>query len=190
MLDAAFSETVSETPRVANGGTRTFKFGRPVTSTEDLLDRSSSTNERDIRKSIQFDPEGSPPKTSSQHFSFSPEEYFKPIKNWEGVVAAVNDSHFSAVMRDLGDATDKGEEEFEIDIEDVDVGDRDLVVPGGIFYFTVGYRIRRGGTRIKGTQIVFRRLPAWSKKDIRRAEARANKLSKIMNLDGRVDRTS
>jgi hypothetical protein len=114
-----------------------------------------------------------PRSTSTLTGSLTVGEYFKAIKNWEGVVEEVGDKTFFATVRDASNPVDNGNEQLEIEIEDVDEPDRELIVEGGIFYLTIGYNVRRGGQRIKGIQIVFRRMPMWSARDIERAQKQA-----------------
>jgi len=104
------------------------------------------------------------------------EDYFKAIRNWEGVVESVDGTTFTATMRDMADSEDRGEEIFDFELEDVDLGDRDLLAPGAIFYFTLGYKIDSHQTRYKGTRMMFRRLPQWSNRDIERIDARTEHL--------------
>lgn len=118
--------------------------------------------------------------TSPLTGSLTVNEYFKAIKNWEGVVEAVGDKTFYATVRDASNPSDQGNEQFEIALEDVDEPDRELIVVGGIFYLTVGYTIRRGGTRTKGIQIVFRRMPMWSARDIERAKEQVARYQDIL----------
>ncbi len=187
MASAAVGNTLTTVSDGLTDSAVTYSFGRPLSATT-AEERPASTQENEVRKTIQFDSEQDAPRTTT--LPLTVEEYFKPIKNWEGVVESVLAKSFIATMRDTDNPADRGEEQFEIDLEDVDPGDRDLALPGGIFYFTVGYRIRRGGTRIKGTQIVFRRMPLWSKNDIQRANVRARKFLEIMIGENGLERSA
>ena len=65
----------------------------------------------------------------------------------------------------------EGDENFplksaEIDLEELAVEDRELVEPGALFIWTIGYRVRNGGTRLRFSEIYFRRLPRWTKEEI------------------------
>lgn len=167
-----------------NDGVRRFGLGTQAHSTRADFVTASSTEDQEFFKSVQVDPPSTVrfPQTTTRHFAFVPDEYWKPVKNWEGIVESVGEKRFTAIMRDLDTARDRGDSRFDIDIEDVDAGDRDLLVPGGIFYLTVGYRMRRG-TRIKGMQIVFRRLPAWTGKAVQRTQSRAQELFEILQTN-------
>ena len=185
-MSSAGVSTLTSDFEKSRDGVRTFNFGRPLSSTVANDASPFTTEDSDTRKSVQVGSVEAGPKSTT--LSKQVGEYFRPIKNWEGVVESVAENTFVASMREVDNADDRGDEQFEIDHDDVDPGDRELVVPGGIFYFTVGYTIQRGGTRIKGTQIVFRRMPRWSKRDIQRANARADRLLEILTKDGPLER--
>ena len=99
---------------------------------------------------------------------------FDALQKWEGRVLQVGDSTFTAVVVD---AVEAGvEEEAEFDLEEVSPGDLDLVEPGAIFYWSIGYRTEPSGERSRSSVLVFRRLPAWSAKDLSRAASRADEI--------------
>src|SRR4051794_23558883 len=64
---------------------------------------------------------------------------FRVLKNWEGVVTSVDGPTFTAEMKDT-DAPrgSRATDSFEIDLENVAEGDRDLVAEGSVFYLTLG----------------------------------------------------
>ena len=103
-------------------------------------------------------------------------EPFCALKNWEGVVTAVENSVFFASMRLTSSDSKVADAEFEIDMDNVPEGDRDLVRDGAVFYLTVGIRHPLGEKSQKTTRIVFRRMPRWSDRDIERAESAATDL--------------
>jgi hypothetical protein len=186
MSAAAQENTAFEHSEKLSASTWSYSFGKPTNHTFLTASSASTAEDSELRRTVQLPSLAHAFRTAAR--PMVAEEYFKPLRNWEGVVETLSEKTFTATMRDTENKDDRGEEQFEIDIEDVDEGDRDLVVPGGIFYFTVGYRIRRGGTRIKGTEIVFRRMPRWSKKDIQRAKERADKLLELMTGDSALER--
>lgn len=96
---------------------------------------------------------------------------FKLLQKWEGTVVRCSDSEFMAVLREEGEP----EQEATFDLEEVPEGDRALVVPGGIFYWSIGYRDRRG-QRFRESLIRFRRMPAWTKREIDRAQKEADEI--------------
>jgi hypothetical protein len=95
--------------------------------------------------------------------------------HWECTVVNVGEASFTATLRSLRDPDDS-EKEAEIPIEEVTPDDLELLHPGAVFYWTIGYDISSSGTRRRASQIKFRRLPAWTKKDIERVQHRADEL--------------
>ncbi|MCY3968241.1 MAG: hypothetical protein OXF21_06735 [bacterium] len=100
--------------------------------------------------------------------------YFQALQKWQGTVSEVTGSTFTARLLDLTEPSD--EEEAEFDLEEVSRGDLDLVAPGAVFYWSVGYRTEPSGERSRSSVLVFRRLPAWNEKDMQRAADRAEEL--------------
>lgn len=104
-----------------------------------------------------------------------PREALLTLQSWEGVVLAVDDDVFTARIADMANKTP--DEEVEIPIAELSPFDIELLEPGAIFYWSIGYRQRLPqGTRERVSRIRFRRLPAWSRSDLRRARGRAEDL--------------
>lgn len=97
------------------------------------------------------------------------------IHHWECVVQCIGRDTFQATLRSLLDKEDS-EKEAEIPIEDVNADDQELLVEGAVFYWTIHYAISARGTQSRSSVLKFRRLPAWSKRDIERVNARAAEL--------------
>lgn len=95
--------------------------------------------------------------------------------HWECTVLSVGATSFAAALRSLRDPIDS-EKEADIPIEAVTPDDVELLEAGAIFYWTIGYEISAGGTRRRTSQLKFRRLPAWTKKDIARVRERGKEL--------------
>lgn len=109
-----------------------------------------------------------------------PQAEFEAIQKWEGHVVSVGEAEFTASLVDL---TQPGiEEEAVLDLSEVTEDDLPLVQPGAVFYWTVGYRVEQSGERSRSSVIWFRRLPAWTEKDIERAHARAEDLKAKLKL--------
>ncbi|NNF95572.1 MAG: hypothetical protein HKM94_01435 [Halobacteria archaeon] len=118
------------------------------------------------------------------HDSPDPErqrERFEVLDSWEGVVTEVERNCFFASMRRTNSKIERAEAEFEIDIDNVAKGDRELVQNGSVFYLTVGISYPRGQGPQKTTRLIFRRMPRWSSRDIARAEAAATELWEKLN---------
>lgn len=104
----------------------------------------------------------------------TPQAEFEALQKWEGHVVSVARDEFAATLIDL---TQPGiEEEAVLELSEVTDDDLTLVQPGAIFYWSIGYRIERSGERSRSSVIWFRRLPAWTKNDVERAEKRASEL--------------
>jgi hypothetical protein len=91
-----------------------------------------------------------------------PQARFEALQKWEGRVLDVTDSTFTAIVVD--GMVSGVEEEVEFDLDEVTPGDLDLVVPGAVFYWSIGYRAEPSGERSRSSVLVFRRLPVWSEK--------------------------
>lgn len=95
---------------------------------------------------------------------------FKALQQFEGRVLDVGPDWFSAALFDMTDEIT--EEEAEFDLDEVSSDDRSLVVPGAIFYWSIGYRTERSGERSRTSLIWFRRLPVWGERDLEDVQAR------------------
>lgn len=100
----------------------------------------------------------------------------KVLQNWEGIVTSVDEDSFFAAMRLTNNEDDRAEDAFEIDMDNVATGDRELVDVGAVFYLTVGLRKQKGMRPEKTSIVVFRRMPVWSRRDIQKAELAADDL--------------
>lgn len=104
-----------------------------------------------------------------------PEAMLQPLQSWEGVVLDVRDSTFRVRVVDL--TGDRPEEEMELEKEELSDFDRELLEPGAVFYWTIGYRRELPrGARERVSLIRFRRLPAWSRKELASAHLRAQEV--------------
>lgn len=102
------------------------------------------------------------------------EDRFFSLQKWEGVVLEVKEDYFIARLHDL---TVRGnEEEVELPLEEVSEGDRDLVKPGAVFYWHIGYFDSRTGQRKRESVTRFRRLPAWRQEELESAKSEVDKI--------------
>ena len=110
-----------------------------------------------------------------------PQEFFFSLQKWEGVVLDVYEDSFFARLSDL---TEDGlEEEGEFYIDDVSREDLPLLKPGAVFYWNIGYHDSRTGQRRKVSEIRFRRLPAWTAKEIDAAKSKAIELKNLFGWE-------
>lgn len=86
---------------------------------------------------------------------------------WEGTVQSVSGDSFAAVLRSLSEQPGTSEKVADIPVEDVSADDRELLSEGAVFYWTVGQSVSLRGTMERFSSIRFRRLPLWSRKDLK-----------------------
>lgn len=99
---------------------------------------------------------------------------FVAEQEWEGFVTDFDEKNFYARLIDL---TNKGiEENAQFEAEDISPADRELLKEGAIFRWSIGYERLTGGTKRRISSIVFRRLPAWSRRDIEASKQEAESL--------------
>jgi hypothetical protein len=113
-----------------------------------------------------------------QEPSFPTQDRFVALQKWEGQVVEVGANSFTAKLTDL--TKPNPNELAEFDLDEVSASDRHLVIPGGVFYWSVGYRDRVSGQRSRESVMRFRRLPRWSPSDRAEADRRAAHWSKAL----------
>lgn len=95
-------------------------------------------------------------------------------QEWEGYVTKIDSSYFYAQLLDL---TTRGiEEEAKFELSEVSPNHSELLKEGALFRWSIGYERLRGGTRRRSSSIVFRRLPAWSKRELETSKKDAEQL--------------
>ncbi len=112
-------------------------------------------------------------------------ERIKVVRDFEGIVDQVDKENgvFLARMIDLTAGETFEQEEGEFPIDDVRPDDLPLLEEGAVFRVRVAYRIKRGGTRQRFTEIIFRRLPCWNERHFETAKQRAAELAAYFNED-------
>lgn len=93
------------------------------------------------------------------------------LQKWEGYVEEIGEETFTARLVDKSGT--EPEQQAELLISDVAIDDRDLLVAGGVFYWTIGYRNDVCGGLRRTSSLRFRRLPAWSQKELSKAREQA-----------------
>lgn len=109
-----------------------------------------------------------------------PAARFIVLQKWEGQVLTADASTFTAKLLDLTQGAT--EEIAEFDLEEVNDDDHELVGPGAVFYWSIGYRVEPSGERSRSSVMRFRRLPAWSENDVAAAKERAAELRRRLGL--------
>jgi len=107
-------------------------------------------------------------------------EYFNAIQKWEGYVTEVGEKTFCARLeRIVGEGQ---EQEADIYIQEVDRDDRTLIQVGAVFYWSIGYLDTPSG-RLRGSIIRFRRLPVWTRGELESANAEADRLKGLFDVE-------
>ncbi len=101
----------------------------------------------------------------------------EPLQEWEGYVTEVSEGTFSARLVDVTAGKKVEDEAADFPISDLSEDELSLLKEGAVFRWIIGYQRTKFGQKIRTSQIVFRRLPAWSKLDIRQARAEARELA-------------
>ena len=110
------------------------------------------------------------------------EAVFIGLEEWEGVVLSIGADCFVArlVNRTHPDQPDE-EAEFPLDLVSED--DRSLLRPGAVLRWTAGVTKLPGGGKQSTSQIVFRRLPQWTARELAEADEIAARLAAAFNQD-------
>ena len=121
------------------------------------------------------------PSNVITHANFKAKPYqnfFTSLQEWEGVVTKVMNDAFLARLIDL---THRGaDEEAEFPIDEVSEEDKPLINVGAIFYWNIGYHTSYSGQRTRTSIIRFRRLPAWTQREIDAAKREAERIEKAL----------
>jgi hypothetical protein len=104
---------------------------------------------------------------------------FSPLQEWEGYVAYIDNNTFTGHLVDKTAGKKLAEETIDFQIDELSDDNKKLLREGAIFRWSIGYQ-KVHGTKRKVSEIVFRRLPALTKKDIESADIRATILSESL----------
>ncbi len=102
------------------------------------------------------------------------------LEAWEGTVVAIDRGDVVARLRDRADpAREEWLATFALDAIADD--DRSLVATGAVFYGSAGYEVLRDGRKRLVVELRFRRVPAWSAREIRRLAAEVGELDDLFS---------
>ena len=101
---------------------------------------------------------------------------FYARQEWEGYVVAINGTEFTARLVDLTAGASYEEEEAEIPLEEVSETDAERMQIGSIFRWAIGIRRSATGQKERVSRIVFRDLPAMSRRDEQAGKAWAARI--------------
>jgi hypothetical protein len=102
---------------------------------------------------------------------------FAPLQEWEGYVVEIGDETFVARLIDLTSEAKQEEEEVDFPISELSETDKQRLRPGAIFRWAIGYRKTSSGSKERVSCIVFRRLPAWSDRELKDNRRKAKLLA-------------
>ena len=109
---------------------------------------------------------------------FKPRVRFKVLQQFEGTVLEISKEECRARVRDL--RRSEFVEEITFSTEEISESDREIAVPGSVFYWDIGYQDRIDGQRLRVSVIRFRRIPVWREKDLAAARKEAKSLSESL----------
>jgi len=108
---------------------------------------------------------------------------FHPLQEWEGTVTHISGDTFTATLTDLTENKQYADEAAEIPIDELTDDDREMLAPGRVFRWAIGYQRSAGGTKRRVSQISFRRLPQWTKANLAKAEEEAKSVARTLKWD-------
>jgi len=96
---------------------------------------------------------------------------FKLLQKFEGIVEEISGNEIRAYIKDM--TLTRPDEEITFSCEEIAESDRELAVPGAVFYWSIGYEDGIDGQRKRISAIRLRRIPVWREKDIIVAKEKA-----------------
>jgi hypothetical protein len=103
------------------------------------------------------------------------------LQKWQGYVLKVLENSLWVRLIDL---TQHGpDEEAEISLDEISPDDLELIKPGAIFYWNIGYLDLYSGQRIRSSVIRFQRIPVWSDEEINAAREEAERLQNSIHWE-------
>ena len=92
---------------------------------------------------------------------------FYALQEWEGYVLSMDETTFTAELIDkTHPVKNPANERAVFDLNEVNYSDRALLEEGAVFRWSIGYQTLQSGTKQRISQIIFRRMPAWSEKEL------------------------
>ncbi len=101
----------------------------------------------------------------------------EPLQEWEGYVTAIANECFTARLVDKTADKIVEEEIADFPLEEVRDVDQALLKEGAVFRWVIGYLRQASGMKMRASQIVFRRMPAWTKSELSKARVEAKQIA-------------
>jgi len=111
-----------------------------------------------------------------------------PITEWEGYVEGIFEDEFSVKMVNVRSKSPLPADEATFHKDQVSKHDRQLLREGAIVRWVIGRERLSTGQVRNVSELYFRRLPAHTEKDYRRAYAKAGHLLEGINWDNETER--
>jgi hypothetical protein len=106
---------------------------------------------------------------------------FRRLEQREGVVLDIDEREGVFRARLVDPRADEPDQEVEVEIEQVSPSDLDLLAPGALFFWAIGYVTGRTGRRSLVLQLDFRRLPRLGRAQEEKARLAGARYAKEMN---------
>jgi len=111
-----------------------------------------------------------------------PKQSFRLVQKWRGTVVEIRDAEFVAELRDQTDQSHPREiSTFRLD--ELSEGDERLVTIGAVFYWCIGYELTESRQRKLVAEIIFRRLPGWSRSEIAAVQQKASEIEELFGIE-------
>ena len=111
-----------------------------------------------------------------------PRAHFLVLQKWQGIVQEIGAESIKAHLTDLT-TPGSAEEIADIPLAEISPSDSALIAPGAVFYWSVGYEDTVEGPRSRKSLIRFRRLPAWTEREIEQAQREAARLRSALEWE-------
>ena len=120
---------------------------------------------------------------------YSAQPRFLCLQKWEGTVLEVLKESFWTRLVNHTDES-KPDEEAEFSMGEVHPDDRQLVRPGAVSYWNIGYSDSISGQRTRVSTLIFRRLPVWTDEEFERAHREGRRLLELFGEDASAGTSS
>jgi hypothetical protein len=105
----------------------------------------------------------------------APIRRFEILQQWEGIVTELSHETFWADLIDLTNAK-TAHETIEIPYVEIPLSDRELLLPGCVFYWSIGYETSPGGQIRRVSEIRTKRNPVWTEATLQKTRTAAKEL--------------
>lgn len=92
-----------------------------------------------------------------------PPRRFKMLQQWEAIVTALAEDCFVVRLRDLS-CPKLPDEVAELPLAEIPESDRELLAPGSIIYWSIGYETSEGGQIRRVSELRLKRRPVWTER--------------------------